>query len=342
MELILPGALWPNPNATAFAPIESHPTLARWLGKSVRTPHARSYQEIVADRIGVPAHTTAELRWRGEALDRARTIAPFSADSGTIHCADPLHLYLARDHLVVTELGETAPHREEAEQLAAELTALIRTEWPQAALRVATPTRWYLTGIPSDACANTTFTPLAEASSRPYAEVLPHGAHARAWLRRMNEWQVFLANHPINRAREQQGLPPINALWLWGNHPVTSPNSAKPRSQPLHVFVNDDADPILLGWLAAQRIPFTCHRSWPTASTHRPDLVILDTLAEAARRLDWHTWQHALSDLETHWFSRFPRPPRVIHLAATRAAITATPVWWRWFAKPVSLERFNR
>jgi hypothetical protein len=45
---------------------------------------------------------------------------------------------------------------------------------------------------------------------------LPRGKDARLVERWMNELQMLLFAHPVNAAREERGLPPINVVWLWG------------------------------------------------------------------------------------------------------------------------------
>lgn len=47
-------------------------------------------------------------------------------------------------------------------------------------------------------------------------EQLPRGEQGRQWRALLNEAQVVLHNHPVNRRRAGQGLPPVNSLWLWG------------------------------------------------------------------------------------------------------------------------------
>ncbi|GAB6050454.1 hypothetical protein JCM16106_13010 [Hydrogenophilus islandicus] len=341
MELILPGALWPNPNAHTFAPLDHHPTLARWLGRSTLQPIAQSYQEILVARLGAPLLPVAQLRWRGEMGPQASS-PQTAAPSLPLLCADPVHLMLARDRLVVTELGETAPTLAEAEALARAVTEIVREEWPSAALSVVTPTRWYLTGIPEAALRDTHFVPLAEASSRPFAEVTPYGGEARAWLRRMNEWQVALTHHPVNRAREARGLPTVNALWLWGESPLPAPptpapGEKRPSERPT-VLISDPSDPMLRGWLMSLEIPWSATEAWPDDHPTPPTLLILDALAEPARRLDLAQWQEALARLERHWFARLATPVRQITLAAARASVAATPRWWRRWAKARPLD----
>ena len=45
---------------------------------------------------------------------------------------------------------------------------------------------------------------------------LPRGDHARLVERWMNELQMLLHAHPVNTAREERRLPPVNLVWLWG------------------------------------------------------------------------------------------------------------------------------
>lgn len=50
----------------------------------------------------------------------------------------------------------------------------------------------------------------------PLRPNLPRGIGARLLERWMNELQMLLFAHPVNAAREERGLPPINIVWLWG------------------------------------------------------------------------------------------------------------------------------
>lgn len=38
----------------------------------------------------------------------------------------------------------------------------------------------------------------------------------RSWQRRINEWQIVLAQHPLNQQRESRGHISWNTLWCWG------------------------------------------------------------------------------------------------------------------------------
>lgn len=39
---------------------------------------------------------------------------------------------------------------------------------------------------------------------------------AREWMRLLNEAQMTLHDHPVNRSRSKSGKAPVNSVWLWG------------------------------------------------------------------------------------------------------------------------------
>lgn len=47
-----------------------------------------------------------------------------------------------------------------------------------------------------------------------------------AWYRLLNEMQMFLHQHEVNRERAEQGLPTINSLWCWGGGAAPAPGDA--------------------------------------------------------------------------------------------------------------------
>lgn len=45
---------------------------------------------------------------------------------------------------------------------------------------------------------------------------LPAGDSGRPYHRIHSELQMLFHEHPVNRRRAEQGLPPVNGLWIWG------------------------------------------------------------------------------------------------------------------------------
>lgn len=63
---------------------------------------------------------------------------------------------------------------------------------------------------------------LHEAQGKAVRANLPHGRDAprvHAW---MNELQMFLHDHPVNRARAARSLPPVNGIWIDGEGPLST------------------------------------------------------------------------------------------------------------------------
>ena len=75
----------------------------------------------------------------------------------------------------------------------------------------------------AQACAVDTSNPEAAAANELHL-AMPRGADAGELRRLMTELQMLLHEHPVNQSRARQGLPAINAAWMWGNGVVTEPS----------------------------------------------------------------------------------------------------------------------
>jgi hypothetical protein len=65
---------------------------------------------------------------------------------------------------------------------------------------------------------------LSEAMGRDVGKHMPSGKDGMKFQALLNEVQMLLHDHPINQAREQKGLSPVNSLWLSGGGCVASMN----------------------------------------------------------------------------------------------------------------------
>lgn len=68
---------------------------------------------------------------------------------------------------------------------------------------------------------------------------LARGEDAAALLRLSGECELWLHDHPVNRARSASGLLPVNGLWLWGGSADDAPLPGRPEL-PLQVRVFSD------------------------------------------------------------------------------------------------------
>lgn len=206
VTLLLPGALLPREVIGALQEPLAQTTLAAVLARA----------ELVGDTAtDGPAH----LAWLAEHLfHRPLPLATgpyaYAALAGTaapapLWHADPVHVELARDHLVVTPLADL-PSEDEATALIGVANELAQ----RCEARVVTAAgHWFLqTTRPWSLQA----VPLTEALGRPLQEVLPTGDDALAWSRLLTEIQMAWHAHPVNAAREARGEATVNSVWLHG------------------------------------------------------------------------------------------------------------------------------
>ena len=221
------------------------------------------------------------------------------ADGGTADGAywlraDPVHLQTQRDHLVLVDgamLNITADE-------ASSLTATLNQHFAQDKLHFIARqlARWY---IALDTAPDFTTHPLPQVAGRAINECLPSGAESLRWNQILNEAQMLLHTHPVNQARETQGQPAINSVWLWGG-------GAVPALAP-SPWDNIWADDALARGLAiaahakVHALPQHATAFLAEAKTAESHLVVLDGLRRAAWYGDDAAWREGLARLEANW-----------------------------------------
>lgn len=182
--------------------------------------------------------------------------------------ADPVHMRVMRDRVVMAPAGAFSVSREDADALC---QALNRHFAGAIELRVLDGTRW---------CARLEREiEVADESALAMAGREPAKHEGDALL---TEMQMLLHAHPVNEAREARGEPAVNSVWLWGAGRLPS----RTRTQWQSVT---SGDPLALGFArnsgaTARALPGRAAQ-WlaPNEGRH---LVILDAANEALER-DW-------------------------------------------------------
>jgi hypothetical protein len=233
-------------------------------------------------RRTAPAHRLEQ--WLSEAFDLGE--GPFPAGALTRIAqgatpgeaswtrADPVHLRVMRDHLVVVPAAAFELSAVEANALCAALNA----HFPDADFRPHDACRWCATLSEAVDGGN----PLEVAGKQVD---LPRRAAAL-----INEAQMVLHAHPVNEAREARGAPTVNSVWLWGPGRAT-------RARCAWQSVAAD-DPSVMG---AARLAGARYRSLPRSAAEW-----LERLPEDGRHLallDVLRVAPALEQLEQDWFS---------------------------------------
>ena len=134
--------------------------------------------------------------------------------------ADPVTLVAGRDDVrLTTAVTDLAPEH------AAALIATLNAHFAADAVEFSAPqpAAWFVRATAAQAMVTC---PLEMAVGRTLRGLLPTGTDAGKWRRWQNEIQMLLHEHPVNQARERQGLPPANSVWFSGGGTCPPPYAA--------------------------------------------------------------------------------------------------------------------
>lgn len=124
--------------------------------------------------------------------------------------ATPVNMQLGRDSYFLTDPDTTPISNEESVALIESLNA--HFDGFGVCFYLVNDT-WFL-GLDKDPKITTTNIDLVK--NQDIADHFPQGEGTLAWNKLQNEIQMLLFSHPVNQAREAQGLPIINSLWCDG------------------------------------------------------------------------------------------------------------------------------
>ena len=129
---------------------------------------------------------------------------------------EPIHIHAARDHLVLTstqildiKASEADALFESVKDIFAEMSSITHRSKPH---------KWF---IESSALQTLSTVSTAQAEGRNIDHWMPSDTSqegvARQWRKWQNEIQMIWFNHPVNEARQAEGMLSINSLWISGN-----------------------------------------------------------------------------------------------------------------------------
>ena len=206
--------------------------------------------------------------------------------------ADPVHLKLHGDRLILADASQLAVTPDEAREFVAALNSHFAGEG--ISFIAPRPPRWYLQAADAPRLRTT---PTAEAAGRNIEELLPEGDDGARWRRVMNEAQMVLHQHPCNEARQQRGQLAVNSVWLWGpgcDRSLTAPYDTLWADHPLATGL------AAAGGAAVRPLPASSD-SLVEARRGGTQLVVLSLPATAYG--DLADWRDAVAMLERLWIA---------------------------------------
>src|SRR6185312_16688062 len=285
LDLLVPDLL-PPPDAPAAMREARVRALERWL---VRADLERS------PAVGAAAWLAARFGLAGPVPYAAVALAGESqARPGEWLRADPVHLRIEGDSVVVLDPSVLGLQREEAEALAAALHRHFAADGLR--FHAAEPHRWYVE-VPEGERPKTVA--LEAVRGRDAFGRLPGGGTAIRWRSAITEAQMVLSAHEVNARREAQGRPVANSVWFWGE------GRTPERVEKPYVLVLSH-DPFARGLArlsgAELQAPPASLAQVDLVAESRWALVVLDDLASPLARLDLDAWAKAAARLDEHWF----------------------------------------
>jgi hypothetical protein len=293
--LLIPHLFWPRDTADQVTRDLDLPELTKLLAR------ARGNRD--------PATTPEAWLCQAFGIERQQDwpIAPLTAaidegESGDGYWlrADPVHLKVSRDRLLLVDSALLDVAAEEAQSLVRTLNEHFADEG--IAFRAPKAKRWYATLARAPRLTTRT---ISEVAGKDVHQYLPSGADALAWHGIFNEVQMLLHEHPVNERREARGEPALNSVWFWGGgvrpdvrgtpfDAVWSNNEVATALAAASGIRTETAPSDGTAWLARASLPQTRSES---------HLIVLDDLASAVAYQDVDAWRTRLAELDTRWFA---------------------------------------
>jgi len=293
ITLVVPEIVWPEPDDRETLAGLAVPGLATLLARSRmhRSP-PQSLEATVGDAFALGENAAyAACRVHGE--ERGPAVG-----SAAWLCADPVHLRLHQERLILADAATLEIDVNEAQAI---VEALNR-HFPDAGrFHLASSDRWYLELATGRELGRFEVLPLSAVAGRSVVRQLPETAEAR-WLRRLlNEAQMVLHEHPVNQQRDDAGRATINSLWLWGAGRLPTASEG--------LFTDVWSDLALArgcGRAAGSRLrslPDGAAAVLAQATRGGQHLVVLDGLQSCVQYEDGAAYRAALLALEGRWFA---------------------------------------
>lgn len=299
LHICIPSMFWPDSTFSGVYQGLALPALEMLLarGECVRS-QPQTTESWLCDRFSV----TKQQDWPVAAITlEAEVAAQRKAGTGYWLRADPVHLHMEQNQMVLADSQVISISHEETSQLTTTLNQHSVIEGvdpvlPPPAFLPLHADRWYLY-LPSAPVIRTHT--LGEVAGKDIRHLLPDGVEGAKWRRYINEIQMLLYEHPVNQAREARGEPSINSVWFWGGG--TMPEILSRDEQ---MWSSDLLSRAMV--LASDgrhcALPADA-QTWLSVAGSGDHCFLMDGLHGKAQYGDMYGWRKRLELFEKDWFA---------------------------------------
>lgn len=209
--------------------------------ESLTPPHERA----LARRAGLPLEDGL-VPW---AAREARAAGLGGGSEGWAWIT-PCHWRVGTDHVAMAPPDELGLETADAQALHDAMRPYFDADG--IALEAVTPTRWLARG---ELFRTLPTASLDRVAGRVLDPWMPRTEAARPLRRLQQEMQMLLYTHPLNDARQQRGLAPVNSFWASGTGTLGDAPQAAPREPQVvddlrAAALRDDAAAWAAAWMA--------------------------------------------------------------------------------------------
>lgn len=282
LEIILPFGIPPAPLAKELVRQMKTPSLAALLGYATSEQHHDfdEFARLLPHELWVTRHfNQANAKLNSPALSHSLMHGfGIQAPAGFWFTLSPIHIHIARDHMVMTDPRRLDINEEESQALFNAAKEIC--EELGKTLVYGDAKTWFLR---ADEWASLQTASLDAAAGHNMEIWIAKGEHEVAWRKLQNEIQMLWHIHPVNQRRDELGRNTINSVWL---HSGSAELQTLDCQLGLKHFSN----------LYQQT-------SQQTNKSDAKQSVLIENLIEPALNSDWGIWLAHMNQLEQDWFA---------------------------------------
>lgn len=274
--------------------------------------------------------------WLARTLGAAGTGAPlatavmrgFGQQPGAGHwfIVHPAHIQLARNHLVLADARRLRLDEADARTL----FDLAKPYFEE--LVWGDEETWFMR---ADAWQDLDTASPDAAMGSNLADWMPLGPTALGFKKLQNEIQMLWHEHPVNQARQERGLPPVNSFWMWGGATAGQAASGMARLAVAEVAAAGHGGAVP-PWLAALAAPGA------SAVPGEAGTIVLPHLIPMGAANDWGAWLGAMQQLEHAWFAPLLAELRAGRITELTLILGSREGWTEIRAAKPALRKFWR